>query len=217
MVLTWILPDSVLVISQGFMLCASLIIAVGPQNLFVLKQGLSGHHLFATALICTLADLFLISIGVGGLGTIISANAQLLLVATLGGAALLLGYGICSFRSALRYQSATSRTLASALPMSLRGTILTTLSFSLLNPTAYIDTILMVGATSSQYPVDERFVFGAGAVMASGFWFFTLTYGSSRFAPLFSHPVAWRMLDIVSGCIMVGLAISICAVQHFWF
>ena len=210
-----IFPDSTPVISQGFMLCASLIIAIGPQNLFVLRQGLSGQHLFATALICTLADLILISIGVGGLGTLIAGSDTLITVATLGGAAFLAGYGLCSFRSAWRYQSATSRQPSTLVPMSLQGTVLATLSFSLLNPAAYIDTILMVGTTSGQYPLDERFIFGIGAVLASGIWFFALTYGSKRLTPLFQHSIAWRALDAASGCVMFGIAISMFNLQIF--
>ncbi len=101
--------------------------------------------------------------------------------------------------------------------LSVKGTVLATLSFSFLNPAAYIDTILMIGTTSSRYPFNERLFFGIGAVMASALWFFTLTYGASRLAPLFRHRAAWRTLDVVSGCIMVGLAAALSATQSFWF
>ncbi len=198
---------------QGFTLSASLIIAFGPQNLYLLRQGLRRHHLFATAVVCTLVDLLLISLGVGGLGTAIAASKQLMVATTLGGAAFLLGYALRSFRSVWRGQSSIENCLAQSSALSLKGTILTALSFSLLNPASYVDTLLMIGTTSGHYPVDARMIFGVGAVIASGCWFFMLTYGSSRLAPLFRHPAAWRTLDMLSGCIMVGLAASLSTSQ----
>ncbi len=194
---------------QGFTLCASLIIAFGPQNIYLLKQGLRRHHLFATAIVCTLVDLLLIGLGVGGLGTAIAASKPLMVTTTLAGAAFLLGYAGRSFRAVWRGQSFIEGGLSQTAALSLKGTILTALSFSLLNPAAYVDTLLMIGATSGHYPVDARMLFGIGAVMASGCWFFMLTYGSSRLAPLFRHPTTWRTLDMVSGCMMVGLAASL--------
>ena len=212
MFLTWIISDSAIAISQGFLLCASLIIAVGPQNLFVLRQGLRGKHLFATALICALADLLLISVGVGGLGTFIRSSELLLNTTTWGGAMFLLGYGVRSLRAAWQNQGADLNTSTDAPEVKLWQTALTILAISLLNPAAYLDTVLMVGTTSSQYPVEQRIIFGAGAVMASTLWFFTLTYGSSRLKPLLSRPAAWRTLDAVSGCMMCAVSISTCGI-----
>ncbi len=201
---------------QGFLLCASLIVAFGPQNLYLLQQGLRRRYLFTTVIVCTLVDLFLIGLGVGGLGTAIAASKPLLMVATFGGAAFLFGYAVRAFCWALRGE--VSRTsaegcLSESASLTLKGTILTALSFSLLNPAAYVDTLLTIGTTSGRYPVDARMLFGVGAVMASCIWFFALTYGSSRLTPLFRRPAAWRVMNMVSGCMMAGIATSLFANQ----
>lgn len=213
---TQIYPHLFLPLAQGFILCAGLIIVVGPQNLFLLQQGLRRRHRLLTALLCTLFDLVLITLGVGGLGLTIAADERLVVATTLGGTAFLFGYGVRSLCSAWYAQSAT-HALAGSSQLTLKGTLLATLSFSFLNPAAYVDTVLMIGTTSSRYPIDERLFFGAGAVMASALWFFTLAYGSSRLTPLFRHGVAWRTLDLVSGCVMVGLGASLSATQYPWF
>lgn len=197
---------SFLIFFQGFLLCASLIIAIGPQNLFVLQQGLRRQHLFATALCCIMPDFLLISLGLGGLGTIISANETLLSAVSTGGALFLFGYAISSFRSAWRGSATSVGLVAEKGSSSITKTILATLAVSILNPGAYIDTVLMIGTIGGQFPQDERIIFGAGAVIASTTWFFTLAYGSSRLAPLFRRPAAWRTLDVVSGCFMFGIA-----------
>jgi L-lysine exporter family protein LysE/ArgO len=210
-----------LALAQGFLLCAGLIIAIGPQNLFILQQGLRGRHLLLTALLCTLFDLLLIGLGVGGVGTALAADARVLTVTTLGGATFLLGYGVRALHAAW-YSPAVAddnscQMRGASAALSVKGTVLATLSFSFLNPAAYLDTMLMIGTTSSRYPIDERLYFGTGAVLASALWFFTLTYGASRLTPLFRHRAAWRTLDVVSGCIMVGLAAALSATQSFWF
>lgn len=214
--LVWINSGGLLPFVQGFLLCASLIIAVGPQNLFLLRQGLWRHHRFLTAFTCTVVDLLLITARVGGLGGVIAANNDLLFVVTVGSATFLLGYGVRSFRNAWCGCSAVQQkdTLTSA--KNWRGTLLAALSFSILNPAAYVDTVLMIGTTSGRYPIDERLLFGVGATVASGLWFFTLTYGSSRLIPLFRHPIAWRTLDGLSGCIMFGIALSL-SLPHLLF
>lgn len=212
-------PPGFLTLAQGFLLCAGLIIAIGPQNLFLLQQGVRRRHLFVTALLCTLFDLVLITVGVGGLGAVIAANQRLLTATTLGGSAFLLGYGVRALRSAWSPPPTAAAAERPATDcFSLKGTLLATVSFSFLNPATYIDTVLMIGTASSRFPVDERFVFGAGALAASGLWFFTLTYGSSRLTPLLRHSFAWRALDLVSGCLMVGLAGSLWVTHplRFW-
>lgn len=214
----WLQTTPILPFVQGFMLCAGLLIVFGPQNLFLLRQGLRKDNLFVTALTCTLVDLLLISLGVGGLGSVISTNQPVLWITTIGGAAFLLGYGVRSLRCAWVGCSATHHANADTLSYSLQGSVLAALSFSLLNPAAYVDTLLMIGATSGRYPFDQRILFGCGAVTASCLWFFALTYGAGRLTPLFRHPAAWRTLDVVSGCIMLGLATSLSASHStlFW-
>jgi L-lysine exporter family protein LysE/ArgO len=208
---------SFVILFQGFLLCASLIVAVGPQNLFILQQGLRRRHLFITAGLCALCDLLLISLGVGGIGTAIAASQPVMAITTLGGATFLFGYGVRSFRAAWHQSPMLSTNTGDMGQLSWQGTVVATLSFSLLNPGAYIDTLLMIGATSSRYPLDERVLFGAGAALASCLWFFSLTYGSSRLQPLFRHSAVWRTLELISGCVMVGIAASLAAAQSHWF
>ena len=202
------LADTIFPLGQGFLLYASLIMVVGPQNLFVLKQGLRRRHLFVTATFCTLADFFLTGFAVGGLGVVISDSQKLTFITTLGGALFLTYCGVRSLGAAWCFRPLTGDGKDHLVPLSisLKGTVIVTLSFALLNPAAYVDTLLIVGTASAQYPTEKRTLFGAGAVLASGLWFFTLTYGSSRLSPLLQHPKAWRALDIISGSIMISMA-----------
>lgn len=193
-------------LAQGFLLCASLIIVIGPQNLFLIQQGLRRRHLLLTALLCTCFDLVLIGVGVGGLGAVLASDERWLTVTTLGGTAFLFGYGVRALHSATYCQPVLTPAPSAGGGLSLKGTLLATASFSFLNPAAYLDTVLMIGGTSSHFPVDERLLFGLGAVAASGLWFFALLYGSSRLAPLLRHRTAWRALDLVSGGAMIVTA-----------
>ncbi len=192
-------------LSQGFLLCASIIIALGPQNLFILRQGLRRQHLFATALFSTLADVVLIAAGVGGLSTLISSNAILHAIFSLGGAAFLLWCGGHSLLNGCR-RNTTYDLSSHTTTVGIQATIAATLCFSFLNPAAYFDTLVVIGSQSLFLSVDERLVFGVGAVLASAVWFFTLAYGASKLAVIFRSPIAWRTMDIVSGSIMLGVA-----------
>ena len=189
---------------QGFLLCASMIIAVGPQNLFILRQGLRRQHLFATALFSVLADVVLIAVGVGGIGSLISTNSQFQTVIGIGGTLFLIGYGARSLL--LAYRADATPDPATVAPINIKASVIAALSFSLLNPLAYVDTFVIIGSKSLAFPVDQRLVFGIGAVMASAVWFFTLTYGASKLTPLLRSRTAWRVLDVVSGCMMLVVA-----------
>lgn len=193
---------------QGFGLGASLIIAIGAQNAFVLRQGLRRLHVFATAAICSLCDALLILLGVAGFGRLIASNEMLTLVATWGGAAFLLYYGWRSFRAALKPGALDTDTVA-LRPVRLRETVLTTLAVSLLNPHVYVDTVMLIGSVGAQHPLAERASFASGAMLASFTWFFTLGYGASWLTPLFRKPAAWRVLDTMVGIIMWLIAVSL--------
>ena len=195
-----------LTLVQGFLLCTSLIIVIGPQNLFLIRQGLRRRHLLITALLCTLFDLLLITAGVGGLGAALAADERWVTITTLGGTAFLLGYGVKALHAAACCQPVVTAPPTAQGGLNLKSTLFATASFAFLNPAAYIDTVLMIGGTSSHFPVDQRLFFGLGAVAASGLWFFTLLYGSSRLAPFLRHPTAWRTLDLVSGGTMIVTA-----------
>lgn len=202
-----VLQTSFTPLIQGFLLCASIIIAFGPQNLFLLRQGLRRQHLFAVALFSTLADIVLITMGVGGLSTLISNNTTFQIVMTVAGILFLVWCGSRSLISACRPTRQVNEFAAAPTNHNgLYATILATLSFSFLNPAAYVDTLVIIGSKSLLFNVDERIIFAVGAVLASTFWFFTLTYGASKLNLLFRSPAAWRTLDVVSGCIMLGIA-----------
>ncbi len=194
---------------QGFLLCASIIIAFGPQNLFILRQGLKRHHLFVTALFSTLADIVLITLGVGGLSALISNSSFLHTIITVAGVAFLSWCGVRALLSAWRPTSVDQQQTTHSASKSLQATILITLSFSFLNPSAYVDTLMIIGSKSLLFSADQRIIFGIGAILASTFWFFTLTYGASKLALIFRSSFAWRTLDIISGCIMLVIAATI--------
>lgn len=192
---------------QGFGLGAGLIIAIGAQNAFVLRQGLTRSYVFVTALICTLCDATLIILGVAGVGTLIARNPGLTLVARWGGAAFLFWYGGRAFWSALRPGSLDAAD--DTQTATLRGVVLTVLALSLLNPHVYLDTVVLVGSIGGQYPPNERVAFALGATLASCTWFFGLAYGAAWLAPLFTRRIAWRILDGAIGCIMWVIAASL--------
>jgi len=193
---------------QGLGLGASLIIAIVAQNAFVLRQGLKRQHVFLTALICTLCDAVLITLGVGGLGLLIANIPALAFVATWGGAAFLLFYGFRSFRSAAA-PGALEVGQAAAAPARWLKIVLATLAISLLNPHVYLDTVVLLGSIGARYPAGERLLFAAGAMLASLIWFFALAYGAAWLTPLFRRPAAWRLLDLAVGCVMWAIAASL--------
>lgn len=177
---------------QGMGLGGGLIIAIGVQNAFVLTQGVRRNYPLQTAVVCSLCDAILILIGISGFGALVTTNPQLAQLATWGGAAFLLWYGSRSLLSAVQ----GGRLETSAEPsLSRRKLLLTTLALTLLNPHAYLDTIVLVGSIGGQLATSERYLFGAGAICASILWFFSLSFGAGLLAPLFRRPVAWRCLD----------------------
>lgn len=191
---------------EGALTSAGLIVAIGAQNAFVLKQGLMRNRVFVTALFCVVVDSFLIALGVGGFGSLVASNQVLLNIARWGGAAFLFWYGFRSFRSAFRAQSLQAD--LGAKP-GLKETILILLAVSFLNPHVYLDTVLLIGSVGAQFELQERPYFAAGAMLSSCIWFFGLSYGARFLAPLFENPKAWKILDGLIGCIMWAIATSL--------
>ncbi|HEY2981907.1 MAG TPA: LysE/ArgO family amino acid transporter [Anaerolineales bacterium] len=194
---------------EGLSLGASLIIAIGAQNAFVLRQGLLRRHVLITALICILCDVALISLGVAGLGVLIESTPALLTIMTWGGAAFLFFYGLRSFQNALKHQSLQAEPASDDQVASVRGTVLAVLAFSLLNPHVYIDTVILLGGLGARHPAAERLSFVLGAWSASTLWFFGLAYGARFLTPLFQKPLTWRILDVLIGCVMWMIAIRL--------
>lgn len=190
----------------GFFLGGSLIVAIGAQNAFVLRQGLLKHNVFAVSLFCAASDALLIALGVGGFGAYVSASPGLLKIVGFGGAAFLVAYGALAFRRALR--PAAMRAADAPAP-SLATALASCAAFTFLNPHVYLDTVVLVGGLSATWPGDGRYVFGAGAMTASFFWFFGLGYGARLLEPVFRNPRAWQVLDCAIGATMWALAAKV--------
>lgn len=190
---------------QGFTLGASLIIAIGSQNAFVLRQGLRKEYVFTICSLCFLCDALLILLGVGGFGSLVASSDTLMLLTRWGGAIFLFIYGINSFRSALKAE-AMAVDLAEQPASGLTWAVATTLVLTLLNPHVYLDTVILLGSIAGQFPEQERAAFAVGAVSASMLWFYGLGYGSRILAPLFQKKIAWKILDVLIGLIMWAIA-----------
>lgn len=190
---------------RGLGLGASLIIAIGAQNAWVLRQGLRREQAVLVAAICAGCDALLIALGAAGVGSAIASLPSLARLTSLVGAAFLLYYGAAAFLRALKPAA-----LEAASAPATRGSIaLTTLSVSLLNPHVYLDTIVLVGGLAGQYAASSRLLFALGAICASCVWFFGLALGAARLAPLFRRPAAWRVLDCLVGTVMWTIAFGL--------
>jgi L-lysine exporter family protein LysE/ArgO len=184
----------------GFFLGLSLILAIGAQNAFVLRQGLRGEHVALVCFACALSDAVLITAGVAGFSILAETAPWIEPVFRYGGAAFLIAYGLRSFWSAYRNHEAL--TPANGTPV-LSGRILAT-ALAL----TWLNTLVLLGSISTQYPGYET-AFGAGAVTASFSFFFALGYGARLLRPLFAQPAAWRILDVIVGCVMLTIATSL--------
>lgn len=187
---------------QGFLVSGGLIVAIGAQNAFVLKQGLLKRHTFWISLTCFLCDFILISFGVLGLGHFISQSPTASITLAFIGALFLLVYGARAFKSAYVGNSALNIENSSGENTSAFKAVLTTLAMTLLNPHVYLDTVVIVGGVAGTLSLTEKWLFLFGAVLASGLWFFGLGYGARLLIPLFKHPATWRVLDCLIGIIM---------------
>jgi L-lysine exporter family protein LysE/ArgO len=188
----------------GFALGFSLILAIGAQNAFVLRQGLLKSHVFAVCLTCALSDALLIAAGVAGFGALTQAIPGLELAMRLLGAAFLIWYGARTFLSAWRGGQVMQAGHAAG---SLRKALLTCLALTWLNPHVYLDTVVLLGAVAAQY--EDQLNFALGAMTASFVFFFSLGYGARLLAPLFAKPRAWQVLDVVIGGIMWAIAVKL--------
>ena len=189
----------------GFLTSLSLIVAIGAQNAFVLRQGLRREHVRPVVLVCALADAALIVVGVAGLGALVTAHPVSLEITRYAGGAFLLGYAGLAAGRALR-----PRTLAASAyePASLRAVLLTCLALTFLNPHVYLDTVVLLGSLANQYG-GGRWYFAAGAAAGSFVWFSVLGYGAGRLSRWFARPGSWRVLDAAIAAIMLTLAVSL--------
>jgi len=195
-------------IIEGFAMGAGLIIAIGAQNAFVLKQGIKGEHRSAIAWICALSDALLIICGIAGMGYVFSSHPAISKTVSIAGAAYLAWFAFRCFRSAVKGESMdlNSGTPAS---LSLKKTVITTLALTYLNPHVYLDTVVMLGGFGAARSTEIRPFFALGAVSASFSWFFALAYSGKLLAPLFKKQAAWRILDTVIGFVMVYITVKL--------
>lgn len=189
----------------GMLTGLTLIIAIGAQNAFVLRQGIRREHLLPVVAICIAADAALIGLGTAGVGAVVDSHPGLVRVVTWAGAAYLVGYGLLALRRAARPEGLEATTAAS------RGSVvLTTLAITFLNPHVYLDTVLMLGSIASGFG-DERWVFAGGAMAGSTLWFTGLALGARALAAPLARPGTWRVLDGLIGATMIALAVRLVA------
>lgn len=196
---------------QGFLVGAGLIVAIGAQNAFVLTQAVKRNHAMAVAAVCAALDALLIAAGVLGIGTLVASNTILQTAASLGGAAFLIWFGAKSLCEAFKEHSLEAGEDAQR---GLGPTLTATLAVSLLNPHVYLDTVIMLGAISGNFPGSGRYWFGLGAATASFLWFFGLSLAGRAMAPLFQKALAWRVLHLCV-CLMVWRVAA--TLLHAWF
>ena len=187
---------------SGFLLGLSLIIAIGSQNAFVLKQGLRREHVFIVCLFCAVSDALLISAGVAGFGAVTARFPQVVTIAKIAGVIFLLGYGLQSLYASVRLSHALDA--EGTVVTSLKKAILLCIGFTWLNPHVYLDTLVLVGMVSTG--ADSKSLFALGAISASFCFFFALGYGARLLKPLFAKPKAWNILDGLVGLLMLYLA-----------
>ncbi len=187
----------------GFSLGFSLILAIGAQNAFVLRQGLMRRHVFAVCLACAVSDAALITLGVAGFGWLVTGMPWLAPVMRWAGAAFLIVYGARAAWSA--WTGGGALRAATGQGAGLRTTLLTCLALTWLNPHVYLDTVVLLGSVAAQWQ-GALLPFGAGAVTASFVFFFALGYGARLLTPVFARPGAWRVLDVVIALVMWSIA-----------
>jgi L-lysine exporter family protein LysE/ArgO len=201
---------------QGFLLGGSLIVAIGAQNAFILRQGITKDRVVFVASLCLLGDIFLISLGVSGAGRFIASSPLATQIATYGGALYLLWFGYNSFKAARRPQSLdvtaaehTDTSFEKRRNTPLRQLIIMTAAVTLLNPHAYLDAVIILGGVSSGLSHNGATLFAIGAMCASAIWFMSLAFISQKLAPIFKKPATWKVLNIGIGSIMCAIALSL--------
>lgn len=186
----------------GFTLGFSLILAIGAQNAFILRQGLRREHVLVLVLICASSDALLIVLGVGGFSALSDAAPWVAPLFGYGGAAFLIWYGALSLRRA--WLGGETLLPSSNQAVSLRSAVMTCLALTWLNPHVYLDTVVLLGSVSAQY--DDKVTFGAGAVFASFVFFSALGFGARLLTPVFASARSWQILELIVGLTMWAIA-----------
>ena len=199
----------------GFILGFSLILAIGAQNSFVLRQGLTGRHVFIVALFCSLSDSLLISIGVAGISIFLNNYIDLVSDWLFGISAIwLVGYGLLRLRDAVIGKSVLIAEKSSANGLVSTLSFLSVLTFA--NPHVYLDTVILIGSVSQQFPGNIKVAYALGASLASFVFFFSLAYGAKFLSPIMQRPIAWKLLDSFIAFVMFTLAFKIAQVSEWY-
>jgi L-lysine exporter family protein LysE/ArgO len=199
----------------GFILGFSLILAIGAQNSFVLRQGLMGHHVFTVALFCALSDVLLISIGVFGISIFLNNYIDSVSVWLFAISAIwLAGYGLLRLKDAINGKSILIVENSSLNGLASTLSFLVILTFA--NPHVYLDTVVLIGSVSQQFPGNTKVAYVLGASLASFVFFFSLAYGAKFLSPIMQRPIAWRLLDSFIAFVMFTLAFKIAQAAE-WF
>ena len=191
----------------GFILGFSLILVIGAENSFVLRQGLMGRHVFTVALFCSLSDAILIIIGVAGISIFLNNFIYLALDWLFAFAAIwLTSYGLLRLKDAVKGNSAL--VAASTLNNGIASTLSFLVVLTFANPHVYLDTVILIGSVSQQFPGNTKFAYALGASIASFVFFFSLAYGAKFLSPIMQKPIAWQLLDGFIAFVMFSLAIK---------
>jgi L-lysine exporter family protein LysE/ArgO len=195
----------VIALIPGFLTGLSLIVAIGAQNAFVIRQGLLRSHVLLVVAVCSLSDAFLIVLGTGGLGEIVKANEHLLTFIRWFGVAYLTWFGIRSLRSAFKENQLLASGTAET---SWKKILATVLALTYLNPHVYLDTVIFVGSIANQFTTD-RWYFAFGASLASLAWFTSIGFGAQAASKLMSKPIFWRIFDTFVALVMFSIALTL--------
>lgn len=196
----------------GLLTGLALIVAIGAQNAFVLRQGVRREHVGLVVVVCMASDAVLILAGTAGVGALVQAVPWLLEALRWAGALYLLWFAASSLRSALRPQAL----VAEQAPRTAGSVLGTTLALTWLNPHVYLDTVVLLGSLANQHGPDGRWAFAAGAVLGSVLWFTALGYGARLLARVLADPRAWRVLDVLIAVVMAVLAVRLMAGSGLW-
>ncbi len=199
--------DTLSAAAAGFGLGLSLIIAIGAQNAYVLRQGIRGEHVGVIVMICAVSDAVLIAAGISGVGFVIESAPGVITAIRIVGAAFLITYGVMAARRALNPQTLTTENDGGT---SFRKAVLTAFALTWLNPHVYLDTVLLLGSVANTHGGD-RWAFGVGAAIGSVAWFSTLGFGAGLLRGIFARPVAWRILDAMVALVMIALGAMLIA------
>jgi len=198
--------DAALAVASGLGFGLSLIVAIGAQNAFVLRQGLLRQHVLPVVAVCAVSDAVLIVAGIAGLGSLLDLAPWLVDVMRVAGAAFLLTYAALAARRAWRPGAIDAR--ADGGGTALWPVVTTAVALTWLNPHVYLDTVVLLGSVAGTHG-DERWWFGVGAVLASVVWFSALGFGARLLQPVFARPSSWRVLDAIVAVVMVLIAATL--------